>query len=172
MGDGSYEAKQTERADQAEAEAKEAVVEADQAEFHALRQALCKGATDCHHVVDQGGGVLRQPATGLEWTQSDNRGDINWNDGRAWCASKGSNWRLPWVDELLSIYDGSGSVETSCGGSTCKVSPLFRLTDNLYWSGEANGSSEAWPVSLNYGDRYTGTVTSVYGNRVLCVRRS
>ena len=78
--------------------------------------------------------MLRQPATGLEWTQSDNGSDINWASAGAYCAGKGSGWRLPSTAELQSLYDASGTVSTSCGSETCRVSPLFRLTGPVGWS--------------------------------------
>jgi serine/threonine protein kinase len=123
-------------------------------------------------LVEAGGGVLLQPKTGLEWTQSDNGSDINWGSAGAYCAGKGSGWRLPSSAELQSLYDASGAVSTSCGSDTCWVSPLFRLTGPVGWSSEADAASEAWGVYLVNGDRYSGSASIKFNARALCVRGS
>ena len=123
-------------------------------------------------LVEAGGGVLLQPKTGLEWTQSDNGSDINWGSAGAYCAGKGSGWRLPSSAELQSLYDASGAVSTSCGSDTCWVSPLFRLTGPVGWSSETDAASEAWGVYLVNGDRYSGSASIKFNARALCVRGS
>lgn len=124
--------------------------------------------------VDQGGGILKDTKTGLEWTQSDNDSGINWNGARNHCWSRGGNWRLPSVDELQAIYDASVPSPKGCwqynASLTCKVSHLFNLTGFAYWSGEANGSAEAFGVNLYNGNRYSDPVGSAIA-RALCVRR-
>lgn len=121
---------------------------------------------------DLGGGILKDTKTGLEWTQSDNGSNIDWNGARNYCASRGGSWRLPSVDELLGIYDKTKSVSTTCGaGQTCYVSRLFRFTEWWFWSGGANGSSQAFSVNFRDGERGPTTVGYSYGHRALCVRR-
>ena len=120
--------------------------------------------------ADLGNGVLKNVRTGLEWTQSDNGRDINWNDARNYCASKGGAWRLPTVAELAAIYDKSSAV-TRCGGVTCSVSPLFRLSSNWSWSRTQNGSSKVLYVDLNDGNRHFSNVGNPFNSRALCVRR-
>jgi Protein of unknown function (DUF1566) len=121
-------------------------------------------------LFDAGGGVLRQPAKELEWTQSDNGSDIKWESAGAYCAGKGSGWRLPSTAELQSLYDASGIVSTSCGSDTCRVSPLFRLTGPVGWTNEEQANSEAWGVYLVNGDRYSGATSISFNARALCVR--
>ena len=121
---------------------------------------------------DAGGGVLRQPATGLEWTQANNGQAFEWKGAKRYCEGKGSGWRLPSVDELSGIYDESDVLHTACGSVTCDVSPLFKLTRGYFWSGDKSGSSEAWSVDLFFGHRHAPFVSIEADPRALCVRRS
>jgi len=135
---------------------------------------LCQGGRG--PMVDIGQGVIRQCATGLEWTQSDNGSNINWHDAVRYCQSRGGGWRSPLASELQAIVDQSGTLTTGCGSykggpQTCNVSPSFRLTDNFMWSSEREGSSRAWLVHLTHGTRSADDVGVSYGRRALCVRR-
>lgn len=115
----------------------------------------------------------------LVWASADNGSDINWGDAGRYCAAKGSGWTLPSVAALQSLYDASGTHGFSWTGPqsgtvyTIKpATPLIRLSSCCFWSNEANGSSEAWSVVLNGGDRGSGPVDGATNNRALCVRRS
>jgi hypothetical protein len=126
--------------------------------------------------VDLGGGILKDTKTGLEWTQNDNGSGINWRNARKYCSSRGGSWRLPSTAELQAIFDANVPSPKVCWkdnrtSATCKVSRLLNLTGPWFWSGEANGSAEAFDVSLNFG----GLGSDLVGgkavlNRALCVR--
>ena len=133
-------------------------------------QALAADSSSNAAVIDQGGGVLKQVATGLEWAQADNGTDINWVAASRFCAEKGDGWRLPSVAELQSLYDKTGSMESSCGtGFTCKVSPLFRLTGPWAWTNEPSTSMSSWIVILTKGNTYTFVADDAAKKRALCV---
>lgn len=136
-------------------------------------QVLAADSSASSEMVDQGGGVLKQVATGLEWAQSDNGADINWSAAGKFCAGKGAGWRLPSVSELQSLYDKSGKAESRCGtGFTCKVSPLFHLSGPWAWSNEAISSVSAWIVILTRGNTDTYVVADATKKRALCVQGS
>jgi hypothetical protein len=136
-------------------------------------QVLAADTTATSEMIDQGGGVLTQVATGLQWAQSDNGSDIDWNAAGKFCAGKGSGWRLPSVAELLSIYDKSGEISTVCGaGFTCKVSPLFSLTGPWAWTDEASNAMSTWIVILTKGNTNTYVVSDATKKRALCVLNS
>ncbi len=121
-----------------------------------------------------GDGTVRDSQTGLLWAQRDNGNDINWNNARSYCSNlstAGGSWQLPSMDELQGIYDGSATLQTQCGGSSCQVSPLFGLSSNWFLSNQLNGSAEAWGFFLSHGVRYSYDVWLGGGRRALCVRR-
>ena len=121
-------------------------------------------------MIDQGGGVLKQTTTGLEWAQADNGSDVTWSAAGKFCADKGPGWRLPSVAELLSLSDKSDKVGTSCGaGFTCKVSPLFRLTGPWAWTNEASNGMSSWIVILTTVSTYTYVASDATRKRALCV---
>ena len=110
-----------------------------------------------------------EAARGPQWAESDNGADINWAEAKAYCASKGSGWRLPTVAELEDSYKTGQS--TSCDAYTCKVASKSRLTGPWFWSNEPKGSSEAWRVHLVSGAPNAGPVEARTRGRALCVRR-
>ena len=72
--------------------------------------------------------------------------------------------------QLQSLYD-KNLQGIPCAEYSCRVSNLFRLSNVLFWSSDANGSSEAWRVNLGHGHRYSTRVGGSDGGRALCVRR-
>ena len=56
--------------------------------------------------------VWKDPVTGLMWAGGDNGYNINWNDANNFCGpqltiGEYSGWRLPTINELKTLYDGS-----------------------------------------------------------------
>ncbi|GIX38064.1 MAG: hypothetical protein KatS3mg127_1303 [Silanimonas sp.] len=119
---------------------------------------------------EAGQGLLRDTRTGLLWTQSDNGSEVNWYQARDFCQSKGM--RLPSIDELAAIYNRAGAGTTFCGGYTCQVSPLFRLTGTTPWSGTLQGPTGAFYFFLNDGNRGSPHLDLALSHtRALCVGR-
>lgn len=121
-----------------------------------------------------GDGTVVDSKTGLQWAQRDNGQDINWNNARSYCSNLGTaggGWRLPSMDELEGLYDGSKTLMTPCGHDTCNFSPLFSLTSFNYWSAQSNGSSEAWTLYVGYGGRRMLPSSYTDYLRALCVRQ-
>lgn len=117
--------------------------------------------------------TLKDTRAGLIWANSDNGSDINWNDARSYCVSKGGGWDLPTVAELQSLFDANLPPVTGCGPTQlCRVRAGFRLTSSYLWSQEPNGTSEARLFSLSTGIVSTFSVRDLQRNRALCVRRS
>jgi TPR repeat protein len=106
-----------------------------------------------------------------QWADADNGAYINWNDAKAYCASKGRGWRLPTVAELQGNYDTVQS--TRCGNRICHVASKSRLTGSEFWSIELyDDSSSAWGVDLHDGRRISLNVGDRGGGALaLCVRR-
>ena len=98
-------------------------------------------------------GTIRDSTTGMEWSQSDNGSDIDWEEATRYCDNQGGNWRLPTSSELLGIYDTS--LSAPCGNYTCNTSSKFGLTGPRFWTNERRGSSKAFFVTLYHGTRYS-----------------
>lgn len=112
---------------------------------------------------------------GLTWTTKDNgSGGINWHEAGSYCRLLGvggfSDWRLPSIDELDRMYDG-----TLPEGKPKIRSPL-ELSQGTWWiwSGTKDPShpSQPWALAFFTGKRYSFDFffRREHG-RVLCVRR-
>ena len=126
-------------------------------------------------------GVIEDTRTGLQWMTADNGADINWNDAKSFCISKRFRWRLPTLQELLSIYAaapgaGAGTDRVACGQATCHTYVEFRLSGSWFWSSTPVGKDAydgielAWGVQLVNGARTQSVMDLGDGSRALCVR--
>jgi hypothetical protein len=122
-----------------------------------------------------GNGVLKDAQTKLQWMQTDNGDDIDWNEAGAFCDRMHNGWRLPSLPELKSIYDErEGGV--ACGRANCKVAAQFHLTGTWFWSATqvgkdaTDGIELAWGVLMVNGAQTQTVRDAGYGSRVLCVR--
>ena len=118
------------------------------------REAEERARLEAARVAEQQRKAREEAARGRQWAESDNGGDINWNDATRYCASKGSGWRLPTVAELQSSSQSGTS----------------RLTGPFFWSNESYGSSEAWYAPLGSGTRFAVRVEFRHQVRALCLR--
>ncbi|MDM8555952.1 DUF1566 domain-containing protein [Desulfococcaceae bacterium HSG7] len=76
------------------------------------------------------------------WASKDNGYDINWNNAKRYCESYKdgghSDWRMPTINELASIYDKSKNNRYGY-----HVSPLIGISESCLWSSELRGSKAA-----------------------------
>jgi hypothetical protein len=107
--------------------------------------------------------------------QHDNGDDIDWNGANAYCEDRHHGWRLPTLQELMSIYD-ERARGVPCAQAICRVSSQFHLTGTWFWSATQVGKDSSDGIELAWGflmanGRQTQTVRAAsYGSRVLCVR--
>ena len=97
----------------------------------------------------------------LEWQVEDDGIKRNWKDSIIYATTLGNGWRLPTIEELISIIDFT-THSPACKIESCRSS--------FFWSSSphAGGSYYAWIVYFYYG-----SVDSYFkGNRyyVRCVR--
>lgn len=106
--------------------------------------------------------------TGLMWAAKDNGVDTNWDEAKLYCenysAGGYTNWRLPTLDELGTIYD-QASIKR------------FRIFDPIMLSGACPWSSEsrrkrARTIFFMSGEINTFSKKSSKGFRALPVRNT
>jgi hypothetical protein len=122
-------------------------------------------------------------ATGLMWTKKDNGNDVNWQQAANYCRilrlEGHSDWRLPTIDELLSLSDNRVGVLCRINGSPF----MCQVKGNLLISGMQWSNSAEWQgIKDNQGGVWTYIFLGAaplpmprsYGRdcRALCVRRS
>jgi TonB family protein len=110
------------------------------------------------------------PATSLMWTKKDNEHEVNWQQATDYCRNlqldSHSDWRLPTIDELQSIYDPTAN------GGTLHVKGNL-IYSGWHWSSSpGNASGEAWAFSIYNGKRGSYSVRSNDFIFALCVRGS
>lgn len=129
--------------------------------------------------TDNGDGTVTDHKLGLMWAKSDNQGNIEWKQAEQWAKyhfaktikSKYTNWRLPTIEELRSLYVNRIKYKgyiTDCG-LLVKIVPEIKLSCILLWSSEtALGAHLAF--NFNIGDSFTVPTYDTSGCRVLSVR--
>jgi hypothetical protein len=131
-------------------------------------------------------GYWIDPSTGLMWNAMDNGKDINWGKATKYCHNLNSagysGWRLPTIDELNGIYDGSGFNAPHPKGVIIALAGRPKgdllLTGNHHWSstrgtddrGHSNGY--AWYFDFSHGKRDWDPYGYYGSKRALCVRNS
>lgn len=85
--------------------------------------------------LNQGGGVIIDTNTGLEWEQDANHGQVNWGDAGTYVTGLtlgGGGWRMPTRSELHQLYDDISAV-TGCVDCTGDQG-LFNEIQLGYWT--------------------------------------
>jgi hypothetical protein len=133
----------------------------------------------------QARGYWNDPSTGLMWTAKDNGSDISWSKAVKYCQRLNlagySDWRLPSIDELQDIYDGSGFSAPHSKGSVLgfagKAKGGLLLTGAREWSSSrllddrGHQTGIAWQYDFPHGERWRYDPIGYTGSlRALCVR--
>jgi hypothetical protein len=134
----------------------------------------------------QARGYWVDPSAGLMWAATDNGKDITWGKGIKYCSNLClagySDWRLPTIEELSGIYDGSGFTDPH----PKDVMPVLAgrtkggllLTGNLAWSStrvlddRGHRTGYAWQFDFPHGRPWHEPLGYHGSKRALCVRRS
>jgi hypothetical protein len=125
--------------------------------------------------INNDDGTITDTLTHLMWAKEDNMGDISWHDAVIYCKNppiagyKYSDWRMPTIDELKTLYDkGSPSYETDCGLQV-KIYPIFALTCAWVWASNTQAIS-AYAFSFRKGYQYSTLRLNKKSFRALPVR--
>jgi len=91
--------------------------------------------------------IWLDPKTGLEWALHDNGSDVDWDQAAGYCRNlkleSHTDWRLPTIDELWSIYDKAQTAE-----NTYHVKGGITLT-GASWSRSSDGSQAGFHKFLS-----------------------
>jgi hypothetical protein len=128
--------------------------------------------------TDNGDGTVTDHILRLMWAQTDNQGDVSWQEAERYCRlgpphlpSKYDNWRMPKLSELESIYaggEGDQGYEADCG-QWVKTIPEIRLSCGWVWASEKK-SITARVFNFNRGYHYTDRLVHKRHYRALPVR--
>ena len=122
-------------------------------------------------MIDHGNGTITDDRTGLMWEQHPTEQRYTWedatririNDLNAARLGGHDDWRLPTIQELVSLVDYA----------RCRpaVDPVFVTVADFYWSATtyATGPGYAWVVDFNGGNVGVGLGKGV-GSYVRAVR--
>jgi len=119
--------------------------------------------------VASGDNTVIDTETGLMWASKDNEVDTNWDTAKLYCenysADGYTNWRLPTLKELITIYD-----QTSV--KRFMTSPLITLSGPCPWSSDTRRKNRARTIFFMSGEINTFSKKSSNGFRALPVRKT
>jgi len=125
--------------------------------------------------IDNGDGTVTDTLTNLMWAQADNMGDITWHEAQMYCKTppiagyKYSDWRLPTILELRTLYDKDlEGYESDCGLEV-KIYPIIRLSCAWVWTIDSMAIS-AYAFSFRKGYHYSTLMLTKKNFRALPVR--
>ena len=125
--------------------------------------------------IDNSDGTVTDTLTNLMWASADNMGDITWHNAKIYCENppiagyKYSNWRMPTIKELRTLYIKDGTTyETDCGLNV-RIHPAITLTCAWVWSSESKAIS-AYAFSFRKGYQYSTLMLDKKNFRSLPVR--
>lgn len=116
-----------------------------------------------HEFVVMQRDLVMDKATGLIWQQSGSAYPLNWKlaeeyieelNRMQWGGYQG--WRLPTVNELLSILKPPPPGEDFC------LEPIFSSLQKWIWSGDSRSLKAAWLVNVDMGFVMSGDVLDTY----------
>lgn len=120
----------------------------------------------------QADGTVLDTQSRLTWASADNGADADWYDARKHCEALGAGWQLPSAEQLLTLYDASGTLANPCGDATCRVTPLITLSGGFHWSSSQEPNLRAVVIDLGSGQRRPLAIVNPFGLRALCLRVS
>ena len=120
--------------------------------------------------------IWRDPDTGLIWQKRDNGFDVNWDYATETCADLDlgghTDWRLPSIDELESIYDPMQKVHGHHTKGGIRLSANPHEVYALIWSSTGTDSGKKRLFNFDNGQHESSNGFYDKDYRSLCVRGS
>ncbi|WP_264981440.1 protein kinase domain-containing protein [Pseudodesulfovibrio portus] len=118
---------------------------------------------------DRGDGVVRDTVTGLAWEKFGSRYPLTWERAHAHVARLNRNgyagrsdWRLPTVDELTTLFTGRTEPGEFC------MEPAFDPRKSRLWSADAKAFTAAWYADAELGFVWWQDRTCRFFARAVC----
>jgi hypothetical protein len=131
--------------------------------------ALCTTTLFCADRFIKSGDVVIDNETTLIWQSNPSTSKRTWQDAKEYCNNLSygsrSDWRLPNIDELMSLTDKSKYKPSIATNKINIKSKWYWTSSTIKWN-----TSHAWFVF--FGDGYDGSIGKSDGNYVLCVADS
>lgn len=105
-----------------------------------------------------GSGTILDVTTGLCWDKNMNRWGLrNWGSQDANCNALvlggHSDWRLPKLNEAMSILDEIGGIGSTC--TTLSSFGFINCQDSIYWLKDTYvGTGDGWMIDIRDGETY------------------
>ena len=105
-----------------------------------------------NHFTANPNGTITDKTTGLVWQQAGSEYPLTWQRAKAYVAelnqlrhAERGCWRLPTVDELMSLLTAPAHGEDFC------IEPIFDSRQRALWSCDRKSYTAAWYVSVDLG---------------------
>ena len=97
-------------------------------------------------------GTVFDASTGLLWQQSGSRFPMTWRQAQSFVDQLNvasfatrSDWRLPTIDELMSLLTATPQVDSHC------IAPAFNTKQSWLWSCDRRSFLSAWYANIELG---------------------
>jgi serine/threonine protein kinase len=114
-------------------------------------------------------GTVIDKATGLIWQQAGSDYPVTWREAHEYiqdlnkkCFAGRTNWRLPTVNELMSLL-----TDVPRAGDLC-MEPIFDQNERWLWSSDRRSFTAAWYVSADIGYIWWQDFSCYYYVRAVC----
>ena len=119
-------------------------------------------------------GTVFDPETQLRWTMKDNGYPISWRGADDYCRAltlgRYTDWRLPMIDELSSLYEEKSGMTMSYPSTHGDIRTPFLLTHDWVWSSTKDGAGFARRFNFSYGWLVSTDLNYMDFGCALCVR--
>lgn len=107
--------------------------------------------------------------SGLIWQSAGTLFPVNWNNASSYVKTLNNknfgghdNWRLPTIDELLTLVSRTPHGEDLC------IQPVFDQKQKWLWSCDRRSYTAAWYVSMEMGFVSSNDFSSFYFAKGVC----
>jgi len=114
-------------------------------------------------------GTVQDLLTGLIWQLAGTVFPVNWDSARSYIKTLNrqnvagyDNWRLPTIDELLTLVSRTPHGEELC------IEPVFSQKQKWLWSCDRRSYTAAWYISMEMGFVSSNDFSSFYFAKGVC----